>query len=180
VCRPLHAHLLRGLEGIRLPLGPSTTIDSLDLHAPSAVAPPPPDLLHVASMSYLLDKVGWHGGACLNSSTRHDGLDAINRLRKTLVEGMCLEAATPAGRVAPHWPRGLHHLHRRTNPTPRTMATRVQHPQKTNQLPRVGSGATEKWAQRGPLSRARCTPLTPIYGHRRSAPEGLRRAWRSG
>ena len=43
---------------------------------------------------------------------------------------------------------------------------------KTNQLPGVGSGATEQWSQRGPISKAWCAPRTPIYGRRRSALEG--------
>ena len=89
----------------------------------------------MAPMSHLLDEVGWRGGARLNSSTRHDGLDAINRLRKTSVEGTCLEAATPTSREAPQWPRGLRQLPRRSNPTPRSMGAQVEHPPKpTNSL----------------------------------------------
>jgi hypothetical protein len=42
----------------------------------------------------------------------------------------------------------------------------------TNQLPRVGSGAAEQWAQRGSLYKAWCAPRTPIYGRRRLAIEG--------
>ena len=139
-----------------------------------------PRLPHMAPTSHLPDEGGWRRGACLNSSTRHDGPDAINNLCKTSTEGTCPEATTPTGREAPYWPRGLHHLPRWSNPTPRTMAARVEHPQKTNQLPRVGSGSAEQWAQRGPPSKAWCGPLTLIYGHMRSALEGLRRAWRSG
>ena len=76
-----------GLEGIRLPLGPPAIIDGLDPRTPSVMAPPPPDLLHVISMSHLLDEVGRHGGAHHNSSSRHDGLEAINHLRKMSAEG---------------------------------------------------------------------------------------------
>jgi hypothetical protein len=42
-------------------LGPSAIVDGLDPHAPSAAAPLPLDLLHVASTSYLLDEVGCAG-----------------------------------------------------------------------------------------------------------------------
>jgi hypothetical protein len=45
--------------------------------------------------------VGRCGGARQNSSTRHDDPDAINRLRKTSVEGTCLEVATPADKEVP-------------------------------------------------------------------------------
>jgi hypothetical protein len=90
-----------GIEGIRLPSGPPTIMDGLDPRTLGAMAPPLPDLLHVASTSHLLDKVRWDEGAHHNSSTRHDGPDAINCLRKKLVEGMCLDAATPTDREAP-------------------------------------------------------------------------------
>ena len=70
------------LEGIRLPSGPPAIIDDLDQHAPSAMAPPPLDLLHMALMFHLPNKVVWHRGARHNSSTRNDGPDAINYLHK--------------------------------------------------------------------------------------------------
>jgi len=73
-------------------LGLSTTIDGLDPRAPSVVTPPLLDLLRMAPMSHLLDKVGQREGACLNSSTRHDGPDTIDRLRKTSGKRMCPEA----------------------------------------------------------------------------------------
>ena len=141
----LYACLLAGLGGIRLPLGPPAIIDSLDPCAPSDVAPLPPDLLHVASTSHLPDETGWHRGACTchNSSTRHDGPNAINHLHKVSTDGTRLEATLFAGKEAPQWPRGLRRLPRRSSPTSRSMGARVAHPPKTNQLPRVGSGATE-------------------------------------
>ena len=101
-----------GLEGIQLPSSPLAVIDDLDLCTPSAAAPPPLDWLHVASMSYVPDEVGQHGGACHNSSARHDGRDAINRLRRASAKGTCLEAATPADMEAPQRPHGLCRLPR--------------------------------------------------------------------
>jgi hypothetical protein len=65
------------------------------------MAPPLLDLLHVVSMSHLLDEVERRGGARHNSSTRHDGPDTINCLRKTSAEGMHLEATTPTDKEAP-------------------------------------------------------------------------------
>jgi hypothetical protein len=55
---------------------------------------------------------------------------------------------------------------------PDRRALRCRIPKKTNQLPSVGSGAAEQWAQRGTPSKARRTPRSPIYGCWRSAPEG--------
>jgi hypothetical protein len=80
------------LEGSSSPRGPQAIIDDLDPCVPSAMTPPP-DLLHVAPISHLLDETGLCGGARHNSSTRLNGLDAINRLRKTSVDGMSPEAA---------------------------------------------------------------------------------------
>jgi hypothetical protein len=51
------------LGGIHLPLGPLAIIDGLDPCAPSVVAPPPLDLLHMAPMMRLQDETGWQGGA---------------------------------------------------------------------------------------------------------------------
>jgi hypothetical protein len=48
------------------PSGPPGTIDSSDPHAPSAVAPSPLDLLHVAPTSRLPDETGRHGGVCVS------------------------------------------------------------------------------------------------------------------
>jgi hypothetical protein len=45
-------------------------------------------------------------------------------------------------------------------------------PLKTNQLPRVGAGAAEQWAQQGPPSKDRRAPRILIYGRRRLALEG--------
>jgi hypothetical protein len=98
-----HPH---GLIGIQLPLSPLVIIDGLDQRA-QIITAPPPDLLHMAPMSPLLDKTGWRRGAHHNSSTGHDVPDAINCLRKTSVEGTRLEAATPADKEAPPWPHGL-------------------------------------------------------------------------
>jgi hypothetical protein len=67
---------------------------------------PPLDLLHVALMSHLLDKTGLRGRACHNSSTRLDGPDAINCLRKTSVDGMSPEAAPSTGKGAHSGLRG--------------------------------------------------------------------------
>jgi hypothetical protein len=159
----VHASLW-DMGGSGFPRGPSAIIDGLDPHAPSVVAPHSPDLLNVASTSHLLDETGRRGGARHNSSTRHDDPDTINHLCKTSMDGMCLEATLSAGKEAPQWPWGLRRLPRRSNPTPRSKGTRVVHPQKTNQLLGVGSGATEQWAQRGSLSKARRAPRSPIYG----------------
>jgi hypothetical protein len=53
---PLCACLLTRLGGIRLSLVPPAIINGLDPRAPSATAPPPPNLLHMALTSHLLDE----------------------------------------------------------------------------------------------------------------------------
>ena len=42
-----------------------------------------------------------------NSSTRHDGPDAINHLRKALADRMCLEATPFTGKKVPQWSQGM-------------------------------------------------------------------------
>jgi hypothetical protein len=152
---------------------------------------PPLDLLHVAPMSHLPNEVGWCGGACLNSSTRHDGPDAINRLCKTSAEGMCPEAATLAGREAPQQSRGLRQLPRWSDPTPRMMGARVDHsPKPTNSLELgrkpLSSGTNEGLCTRLstlPAPRSMATGGQPWKAGSRGpgpATVALRRAWRSG
>jgi len=112
------------------------------------------------------------GAARHNSSTRHDGLDAINRLRKASVDGMCPEATPSASKEAPQWPWGLRRLPRWSSPTPRSTGDRVAHPPKTNQLPRDGLGVTKEWAQQGPPSKPWHAPISLTYGRGGSALEG--------
>jgi hypothetical protein len=107
---------------------------------------PPLDLLHVAPTSHLIDEVGRCRGARLNSSTRHDGLDAINYLDKTSMEGRCLEVATSAGRKA-HNSLGTTLAPQMEQPDPLIDGCSSGASPKTNQLPTVRSGATEQWVQ---------------------------------
>jgi hypothetical protein len=85
---------------------------------PSTTAPPLLDLLHVALTSHLPDETGRHGGTRLNSSTRHNGPDAINHLRKASTDRTCPEAAPSASKEAPQWPQGLRWLPRCSSQTP--------------------------------------------------------------
>jgi len=106
VCRPLRALLLAGLRWIHPPSSPLAIINGSDPCTPSATAPPPLDLLHVALMSHLSDEIGWHEGMRThhNSTTRHNSPDAINRLCKASLDGTCPEATPFIGKEAPQWP----------------------------------------------------------------------------
>jgi hypothetical protein len=139
-------------------LGPPATIDSMDPRAPSTTAPPSPDLLHVAPTSHLPDEVGQRGGACLNSSTRHDGPDAINYLHKMSAKGTCLQATTPANREAPQRLQGLRQLPKRSNPTPQSMGARVTHPLKPTNSLELGREQLSSGPNEGPRLRLGMLP----------------------
>jgi hypothetical protein len=80
-------------------------------------------------MSHLPDEVGRRGSARHDSSARSSALGAINCLHRALADGTCLEAATPANKEAPQWPRGLCRLPRHSNLTPRLTSARAARPQ---------------------------------------------------